>query len=411
MAITTTPNLELTKDSSDEFYDVMRVNANTDKIDAAVAAKADKSELPNIHKNPAATTGDIINTHLTVGTRTGDCGEKSFTSGNSHTASGQFSACVGGHGNKVTEYDSACLGGYMNECTAQFAVCAGGYENQCTSLYTACLGGESNQATGSDDVCAGGIENKCSGTRSACIGGRQNTTTGQYGICLGGNNNSAGKYQVKMGHYAKDGESHTDEGGVRSGDALIIGNGSIVTSTQEVTRSNAFRVSYAGGVYGTGAYSSSGADYAEFFEWQDGNPDGEDRRGIFVTLDGEKIRPCNAGEYILGVVSSNPSVCGDSASESWHGMYVTNIFGDIIYDNGIPILSPQYDSSKTYVPREIRPEWAAVGMLGKLVVTDDGTCEPNGYCAPAQNGIATAAETGYRVLSRIDDTHIKILMR
>ena len=396
MAITTTPNLELTKDSTDEFYDVTRVNANMDKIDAAVADKANKSELPNIKKNPSDTTGDIIGTHLTVGTRTGDCGEKSFTSGNSHTASGQFSACVGGHGNKVTEYDSACLGGYMNECTAQFAVCAGGYMNECTAQSA---------------VCAGGYENQCSGTRSACIGGYQNTTTGQYGICLGGNDNSAGKYQVKMGHYAKDGESHTDEGGVRSGDALIIGNGSIVTSTQEVTRSNAFRVSYAGGVYGTGAYSSSGADYAEFFEWQDGNPSGEDRRGIFVTLDGEKIRPCNAGEYILGVVSSNPSVCGDSGSENWHGMYETNIFGDIIYDNGEPKISPRYDPSKTYVPREKRPEWTAVGMLGKLVVTDDGTCEPNGCCAPSQSGIATASETGYRVLSRIDGTHIKILMR
>lgn len=377
---TLTSNLSLTKPAQSETIDVDVINENMDIIDEEIQDLKDGAA--NIHKNPDATTGDIIDTHLTVGTRTGDCGEKSFTSGNSHTASGQFSACVGGHGNKVTEYDSACLGGYMNECTAQFAVCAGGYKN------------------------------KCSGTRSACIGGYQNTTTGQYGICLGGNNNNAGKYQVKIGHYAKDGESHTDEGGVRSGDALIIGNGSIAASTQEVTRSNAFRVSYAGCVYGTGAYSSSGADYAEFFEWQDGNPDGEDRRGIFVTLDGEKIRPCNAGEYILGVVSSNPSVCGDSSSENWHGMYDTDIFGNIIcYDNGEPIISPQYDPSKTYVPREKRPEWAAIGMLGKLIVADDGTCEPNGCCAPSQSGIATASETGYRVLSRIDGTHIKILMR
>ena len=209
-SVTTTPNLQLEKPAETDFYDIGVFNANVDKIDAAVADKANKSELPNIKKNPSDTTGDIIDTHLTVGTRTGDCGEKSFTSGNSHTASGQFSACVGGHGNKVTEYDSVCLGGYMNECTAQFAACAGGYENQCMSYYTACLGGRSNQAAGSEDICAGGVENKCSGTCSACIGGYQNETTGQYGICLGGNNNSAGQYQGKMGHYAKDGESHTD---------------------------------------------------------------------------------------------------------------------------------------------------------------------------------------------------------
>ena len=440
MAITTTPNLELTKDSADEFYDVTRVNANMDKIDAAVAAKANKSELPNIKKNPSDTTGDIIDTHLTVGTRTGDCGENSVTIGTGHTATGARAACSGRE-HTITSYDSACISGYKNQCTSFYAgclggsentaaeictVCAGGFKNIADGQYTACVGGRNNQSTGIDSTCIGGHGSNCSGEGSVCIGGRdnqaagndsaclggsQNETTGEYGICLAGNNNSAGEYQVKIGHYAKDGESHTDEGGVRSGDAIIIGNGSINTASQEVTRSNAFRVSYAGRVYGTGAYSSSGADYAEFFEWQDGNPGGEDRRGIFVTLDGEKIRPCNAGEYILGVVSSNPSVCGDSASENWHSMYETNIFGDIIYDNGEPKISPQYDPSKTYVPREKRPEWAAVGMLGKLVVTDDGTCEPNGCCAPSQNGIATAAETGYRVLSRIDSTHIKILVR
>ena len=75
------------------------------------------------------------------------------------------------------------------------------------------------------------------------------------------------------------------------------------------------------------------------------------------------------------------------------------------------VLNPDYDPEQKYVSREERPEWAAVGVVGKLVVVDDGTCEPNGYCAPSQNGIATAAETGYRVLSRIDSTHIKILVR
>lgn len=409
-SVTTTPNLQLEKPAETDFYDIGVFNANVDKIDAAVAAKANKSELPNIKKNPSDTTGDIINTHLTVGTRTGDCGENSVTIGTGHTATGARAACSGRE-HTITSYDSACISGYKNQCTSFYAGCLGGSENTAAEICTVCAGGFKNIADGQYTACVGGRNNQAAGNDSACLGGSQNTTTGRYGICLGGNNNSAGQYQVKMGHYAKDGESHTDEDGVRSGDALIIGNGSINPASQEVTRSNAFRVSYAGRVYGTGAYSSSGADYAEFFEWQDGNPDGEDRRGIFVTLDGEKIRPCNAGEYILGVVSSNPSVCGDSASESWHGMYVTNIFGDIIYDNGIPILSPQYDSSKTYVPREKRPEWTAVGMLGKLVVTDDGTCEPNGCCAPSQNGIATAAETGYRVLSRIDSTHIKILMR
>ena len=401
---TLTNNLSLTKPAQSETIDVDVINENMDIIDEEIQDL--KDGVANIKKNPSDTTGDIIDTHLTVGAARaeGTIGSGSFVSGGMYgdnLASGMNSAVVGGNENTVSAINAAIAGGNDNTSKAANGVITGGAHNVI----------DNTSENSNSSAIVGGEYNTADGFAAAVVGGYQNETTGRYGICLGGNNNSAGKYQVKMGHYAKDGESHTDEGGVRSGDALIIGNGSIVTSTQEVTRSNAFRVSYAGRVYGTGAYSSSGADYAEFFEWQDGNPGGEDRRGIFVTLDGEKIRPCNAGEYTLGVVSSNPSVCGDSGSENWHGMYETNIFGDIIYDNGEPKISPRYDPSKTYVPREIRPEWAAVGMLGKLVVVDDGTCEPNGYCVSSQNGIATAAETGYRVLSRIDDTHIKILMR
>lgn len=69
-----------------------------------------------------------------------------------------------------------------------------------------------------------------------------------------------------------------------TGDLFIVGNG-----TYEA-RKNAFRVSADGYVRGTRSYSSTGADYAEFFEWQDGNENNEDRRGMFVTVEGEKIR-------------------------------------------------------------------------------------------------------------------------
>ncbi len=32
-----------------------------------------------------------------------------------------------------------------------------------------------------------------------------------------------------------------------------------------------------------GAFNTSGADYAEYFEWLDGNPEAEDRRGYFCS--------------------------------------------------------------------------------------------------------------------------------
>ena len=54
---------------------------------------------------------------------------------------------------------------------------------------------------------------------------------------------------------------------------------------------------------------------------------------------------------------------------------------------------------------------AAVSMLGVLPVRDDGTCEVNGYCKVADGGIATKANSDYRVVARVADNIIKALFR
>lgn len=189
---------------------------------------------------------------------------------------------------------------------------------------------------------------------------------------------------------------------------FLIGNG-----TSSAT-SNAFRINTDGTASGR-TYSSSGADYAEMFEWQDGNPDGEDRRGMFVTLDGKHIRLANSKDtYILGIVSGNPTVLGDTAEDQWVDMYECDIFGALKHDstteNGL-VLNPNYDNEKQYVARGQRKEWDAVGLMGKLVVVDDGTCEVNGFCATNDNGIGTKAETGYRVMERLDKNHIRVFVK
>ncbi|MFC6602912.1 peptidase G2 autoproteolytic cleavage domain-containing protein [Ectobacillus funiculus] len=68
------------------------------------------------------------------------------------------------------------------------------------------------------------------------------------------------------------------------------------------------------------------------------------------------------------------------------------------------IISPEHTEShplfksgmesekKKYIPRMKRPEWVAVGMLGKLLIRDDGTCKVNSYCQPNDDGIATASD-------------------
>ena len=206
---------------------------------------------------------------------------------------------------------------------------------------------------------------------------------------------------------------------------LIVGNGT------PGTRSNAFRVAMDGKCYGKNAFVASGADYAECFEWFDGNTENEDRRGLFVTLEGEKIRTAKpTDDYVLGVISVTPLIVGDTQSETWKDMYKTDIYGAPIIETKeveettderghvIPahtstqfVVNPDYDPDREYKSREERPEWGTVGMFGKLVVRDDGTCEVNGYCKAAEGGIATKADTGYRVIARLDDTHIKVLIK
>ncbi|MFB8375866.1 peptidase G2 autoproteolytic cleavage domain-containing protein [Paenibacillus taichungensis] len=75
------------------------------------------------------------------------------------------------------------------------------------------------------------------------------------------------------------------------------------------------------------------------------------------------------------------------------------------------LINPQYDPSQTYVSRLERPEWVAVGMMGKLLVRDDGTCRENGYCIPNAEGAATEAIERYRVLERTEPNQIRIVVK
>lgn len=46
-----------------------------------------------------------------------------------------------------------------------------------------------------------------------------------------------------------------------------------------------------------------------------------------------------------------------------------------------------------------------------LTVRDSGSCQVNGYCTCAEGGIATASETDYRVIKRVNDHLIKVIFR
>ena len=194
-----------------------------------------------------------------------------------------------------------------------------------------------------------------------------------------------------------------------------------------------FKVRQDGTTYADKGYYSTGADYAELMEWVDQNSKAEDRRGYFVAIaENETIRIANSEDDVIGVISANPSIVANDAIFEWHGKYITDVYGNPIMEeiehpevtdeegNVIPAhktlepkLNPNYDPTREYIPRSERPEWAAVGMLGQLIVRDDGTCKSGQYCKCSDAGIATLAEgrNGWKVLKRLDKNHIKILFK
>lgn len=214
--------------------------------------------------------------------------------------------------------------------------------------------------------------------------------------------------------------------------AHIVGNG-----TSNTSRSNAYTLDWQGnGTFAGTVSSSTGADYAEYFEWKDGNPNNEDRVGYIVTLDGDKIVKANTGDDILGICSGTAMVLGDSAEWNWNKRYLTDDFGRIIYEDRMehheaiynpdgelieeawdeevhaPKQNPEYNASRAYIKRADRPEWQIVGMMGKLYVRDDGSCVVNSY-ADVKDGIATKAngKTNMRVMERVSDNIVRVLMK
>ncbi|MDQ0242999.1 autotransporter adhesin [Bacillus fengqiuensis] len=215
----------------------------------------------------------------------------------------------------------------------------------------------------------------------------------------------------------------------RFGDATHTYSWHLANGTSSTNRSLAAKILNDGRGIADLGWRTGNADYAELFETIDGKPMDV---GYFVTLDGKKIRKATtADDYILGIVSADPAILGDSGELRWKDKYVTDEWGRVQYHDVVipaekdqdgnvivpehtekqPILNPGWDDRREYIPRSERPEWVAVGLLGKLRVRDDGTCQVNRYCRPNNEGIATASDKGYRVMERTGPNQVLVLLK
>ncbi|MDM5238092.1 peptidase G2 [Bacillus cereus] len=163
------------------------------------------------------------------------------------------------------------------------------------------------------------------------------------------------------------------------------------------------------------SYNAGGTDFAQMFETADPSPIDV---GYFVTFSSdEKIRIATSNDsFILGISSATPALIGNSGALSWQKRYKTDNFGKRQYVRTEtheiqPLLNTEWDPACKYIARKDRTEWLPVGLIGQMLVRDDGTCETHGYCRPNDDGIATKAESGFFVIKRTGDNQILILFR
>lgn len=323
--------------------------------------------------------------------------------------------------NSLTGFNNTSVGGCSNHVSGMWnmskysvAVDCSGAKNTISNSRNTYVSGVNNTLEGVADSIVVGTLNIVKGDKTKDQMAKYNAVFGyhneilNYDRCLvaGEWNHATANHQTVIGFNAKPTYLSSENADI----LFNIGNGRERDGT--LTQNSAMQVDFSGNVYAGGAYKTIGADYAEYFEWLDGNVDNQDRIGLFVTLDGDKIKLANKDDYILGVISANPSIVGNSAELDWHDKYKTDVYGRLIYDESHnPIVSKNYNDTLEYVPRGARKEYSKVGLLGQLVVQDDGTCEVNGYCTASVNGVATKSDSGYRVIKRIDETHIKIILK
>jgi hypothetical protein len=251
-----------------------------------------------------------------------------------------------------------------------------------------------------------------SGLGSLAVG-RNHILGGLRSMCLGDAAESAG-YTSSPILAMSDG---TAKGGTFSKNTLVLdsgaqyGSGSPPSGSGPIGGGSAASASVIAGSAGKGnIYLESGtvfsgsADYAELFEWDDGNSNAADRRGFFVSLvNGNKIEIGNTN--IVGIVSARPVVLGDAAMLGWQGRYIVDDFGaqeqELRDGVMVPKVNPNYNPQTVYTPRVQRKEWSPVGLLGKLFVRSAQTLTAGSKC--------TSNSSGYAVSG--NDYHILRVMR
>lgn len=125
------------------------------------------------------------------------------------------------------------------------------------------------------------------------------------------------------------------------------------------------------------AHTTSGLDYAEFFQNADPTPH---EPGQLLARAGRSARLARRGDRLLGVFSVSPTVIGGDDSLGWQGQWQRDEWGGFVWQelDGVRsrVRSPAWDATRQHAPRSTRPkEHTPVGLVGQLRVRVDATVQ------------------------------------
>lgn len=258
--------------------------------------------------------------------------------------------------------------------------------------------------------------------------GYNSSANGAYSHAEGDNTIANASYSHAEGYYTNTKNATGSHIMGIYGDADTPFSWFLGGGTSDTDRSLAAKILYTGDAYIRNAWNAGGSGFAELFKSQCQTIEA----GYFVTLYDDNVQLVHCREdYILGVTTSAPGFVANSVGlkKTTIGLAkqgldsTTDLILPEVKDHEGKVLAPeqsvkvaepnknsenmksavQYSDEGTY--------WISVVLMGQVVVYDDGTCKPNQYCLPNENGIATEAKEGYRVMKRLCDNQIVIMFR
>lgn len=169
---------------------VVRLDASGDSVGIGTTTPSEKLDV----------VGNlIVSGKANIGSGNANAGLNAFVTGQSNSASGDYSTVGGGQNDTASGFWSTVGGGQNNTASITFATVSGGLLNNASANSATVGGGFSNTANGPQSTLGGGQNNTASGIQSTIGGGESNTASNFAATVGGGNGNTASGTQSTVG--------------------------------------------------------------------------------------------------------------------------------------------------------------------------------------------------------------------